>query len=180
MITCDAGSSNDFAAWKNWFGATKDAPVNQVAYQKICGERRFIGNVRDYTTTNQSLIITIAGQNPDMDNSNIFFSRADDYSNEYELTGTTDTVNIIKDGIEHRLQRDASSWLYGTKRADEAFYEKSKNRANLNQGDLIKINGEGDWRTIKELPQYFSPKTYIEGDDPSNSFYGSADTTNYG
>ena len=180
VITCNAGSPNDFAAWKNWFGATKDAPVNQVAYQKIGGERRFIGNVRDYTTTNQSLIITIAGQNPDMDNSNIFFSRADDYSNEYELTGTTDTVNIIKDGIEHRLQRDASSWLYGTKRADEAFYEKSKNRANLNQGDLIKINGEGDWRTIKELPQYFSPKTYIEGDDPSNSFYGSADTTNYG
>jgi len=179
VITCDAGSPNDFAAWKNWFGATKDAPVNQVAYQKIGGKKRFIGNVRDYTTTNQSLIITIAGHNPDMDSSNIFFSRADDYSNEYELTGTTDTVNVIKDGLDHRLQRDASSWLYGTKRADEAFYEKSKNLANLNQGDLIKINGEDDWRTIKELPQYLSSKTYVKGDDPSNNFYGSVNSTNY-
>ena len=115
-----------------------------------------------------------------MDTSNIFFSGINDFSDEYELTGTTNTVDIVKNGSDYRMQRDASSWLYGTKRADEAFYERSKNRANLNQGDIIKINGEEDWRTIKELPRYQTPKTYIAGDDPSNSFYGTCNTTNYG
>ena len=179
VITCDAGSANSFSAWKNWFGASRGWPSEQIAYQKIGGQKRFIGNVRDYKTTDNKLIITIAGGNPDMDTSNIFFSGINDFSDEYELTGTTNTVDIVKNGSDYRMQRDASSWLYGTKRADEAFYERSKNRANLNQGDIIKINGEEDWRTIKELPRYQTPKTYIAGDDPSNSFYGTCNTTNY-
>ena len=37
------------------------------------------------------------------------------------------------------MQRNASRWLYGTKKADEAFYV-SEWFANLNKGDLIKIN----------------------------------------
>ena len=77
------------------------------------------------------------------------------------------------------MQRNASRWLYGTKKADEAFYVRKNGLANLNKGDLIKINGENEYRTINELPQYFEPKTYLPGDDPSNSFFGSVATTNY-
>ena len=76
------------------------------------------------------------------------------------------------------MQRDASRWLYGTKKADEAFYVK-KGLANLNKDDLIKIDGEDEYRTIKELPRYLTPKTYNAGDDPSNSFFGSVASTNY-
>ena len=76
------------------------------------------------------------------------------------------------------MQRDASRWLYGSKKADEAFYVK-KGLANLSKGDLIKIHGENEYRTINELPQYFNSKTYVDGDDPSNNFFGSVASTNY-
>ena len=29
------------------------------------------------------------------------------------------------------------------------------------------------------MPQYLSSKTYVKGDDPSNNFYGSVNSTNY-
>ena len=77
------------------------------------------------------------------------------------------------------MQRDASRWLYGREKADEAFYVKKNLLANLNSGDVIKISGEDEYRTVDKLPRYLTPKTYIPGDDPSNSFFGSVATTNY-
>ena len=171
-VTCDAGSANDFAAWRQ---------LNpSFAYQKVGGIKKFIGNVRGYTTTDQKLIITIAGINPDIDSSNIFFASKSDYSDEYELTGTTNTFVVTKDAKnDYKMQRDASRWLYGREKADEAFYVKKNLLANLNSGDVIKISGEDEYRTIDKLPRYLTPKTYIPGDDPSNSFFGSVATTNY-
>ena len=77
------------------------------------------------------------------------------------------------------MQRNASRWLYGSVKADEAFYVRKNGLANLNKDDLIKIDGESEYRTINKLPRYFEPKTYIPGDDPSSSFFGSVATTNY-
>ena len=51
--------------------------------------------------------------------------------------------------------------------------------ANLNAGDIIKISGEDEYRTVTELPQFVSPKDYNSGEDVSNSFFGSVVTTNY-
>ncbi len=184
ILTCDAGSTNNFAAWKTWYGLSYDD--HQVAYQKIGGEKRFIGNVKKYTTTDQQLIITIAGNNPDIDSSNIFFSGlnnffgAEDYNDEYELTGTTNTISVVKNEYnDYRMQRNTGRWLYGTKRADEAFYERKRGGANLNAGDLIRIDGEETFRTVNELPQYVHPKTYNNGEEVSNSFFGSCSTTDY-
>ena len=184
VLTCDAGSNNDFAAWKKWFGLSHDD--HQVAYQKISGKKVFIGNVKTYTTTNQKLIITLVGNNPDMDGSSVFFSGTDnffgaeDFNDEYELTGTTNNVSVVRNGYDnYRMQRNSARWLYGSKRADESFYEKHRGSANLSAGDSVKIHGENDYRTIKELPQYVSPKTYNDGDEVSNSFFGSCFATNY-
>ena len=77
------------------------------------------------------------------------------------------------------MQRNSADWLYGTKRADESFYERKRLFANLNAGDVIKIDGEKSFRTINKLPQYVNPKNYNPGADVSNSFFGSVTTTNY-
>ena len=177
ILTCDAGSTNDFTAWKQWFGLNYDE--KPVAYQKIGGKKVFIGNIKKYTTTDSKLIITLAGGNPAMDNSSIFFSGRVNYSDEYELTGVTNTISIITDDNKYRMQRNASDWLYGSILADEAFYERKKGLSNINVGDFIQIDGESDYRTIGNLPRYVNPKTYNPGDDVSNSFFGSATTTNY-
>ena len=176
-LTCDAGSTNTFDDWQSWYNTSYDR--FQVAYQKIGGVKKFIGNVKTYTTTSQSLIITVAGPNPNMDSSNIFFASGD-YSDEYELTGTTDTLVVVRDGDnDYRMQRNSASWLYGTPRADESFYERKRLLANLNANDIIKINGEDDYRRITKLPRYVNPKDYNPGDDVSNSFFGSVTTSNY-
>ena len=177
-ITCDAGSPNNFIDWISWFNTSYDK--FQVAYQKIGNTKKFIGNVKNYTTTSQTLIITLAGNNPDVDTSNIFFAGESDFSDEYELSGTTNSVNVVRDSNnDYRMQRNAGNWLYGSPRADESFYERKRLLANLNAKDLIRIDGEKEFRTINELPRYTNPKNYNAGEDVSNSFFGSVTTTNY-
>lgn len=177
-LTCDAGSQNNFTDWKSWYGNSYDG--YQVAYQKINGVNKFIGNIKGYTTTNQSLIITFAGVNPNLDNSSIFFTGTTDYSDEYELDFTTNTISISRDEDQnYKMQRNSTKWLYGTKLAEESFYVKKKLLANLTAGDIIKISGEDDFRTVSGLPQFVSPKNYIPGKDVSNDFFGSIITSNY-
>ena len=77
------------------------------------------------------------------------------------------------------MQRNSGNWLYGTPRADESFYERKRLLANLNAKDVIRIDGEKEFRTINELPRYTNPKNYNAGEDVSNTFFGSVTTTNY-
>ena len=178
VLTCDAGSANEFLDWKSWYNNSYDK--FKVAYQKVGGVKKFIGNLKSYTSTSQSLIITFAGNNPDIDNSNIFFAGDPDFADEYELTGTTNTLVVVRDeDNDYRMQRNSADWLYGSEKADEAFYERQRLLANLNAGDIIRIDGEKSFRTINKLPRYVSPKDYNPGEDVSNSFFGSVTTTNY-
>ena len=125
-LICDAGSANDFTAWKQFNPS--------IAYQKDDAVKKIIGSIKDYSTTGQELTVILSGRNPDFDNTkNVFFTSGEDFSDEYELTGTTNTLSVNND---YRLQRNSSKWLYGSKRADEAFYVK-KGLANLNTGDLF-------------------------------------------
>ena len=140
-----------------------------------------IGTVKKYTTTSDTLIITIAGNNPNMDSSSIFFARSSDFADEYELTGTTDTVSVIRNADnDSQMQRGSTRLFYGTHNADQAFYESNRLLSNLNDGYLIQIDGEDGYRTINGLPRYVTPKTYNPGEEVSNSFFGSVVSTNYG
>ena len=188
ILICNS-NSNDFSEWEKWYGETSD--FFQVAYQKINGKKVFIGNVKSYEvyrgggqlTVLDQITITISGGNPNMDDSNIFFAGMPDFSDEYELIGVDPSgvvVDIVRDDSnDYRMQRNSASWLYGTKRADEAFYERKRGGANIIAGDTIKIDGEDYYRTVNELPQYVTPKTYIAGDDPSQSFFGKVSTSLY-
>ena len=78
------------------------------------------------------MIITFAGVNPNLDNSSIFFTGTTDYSDEYELDFTTNTISISRDEDQnYKMQRNSTKWLYGTKLAEESFYVKKKLLANL-------------------------------------------------
>ena len=77
------------------------------------------------------------------------------------------------------MQRNSADWLYGSENADKSFYERKRLLANLNAGDIIRIDGEKSYRTINKLPRYVNPKNYNAGFNVSNSFFGSVTTTNY-
>ena len=178
ILTCDAGSTNTFGAWKDWYGLSYD--YFQVAYQKVGGTKRMLGNVKTYTTTDQKLIITLVGNNPDLDGSSVFFARSSDFADEYELTGVTNTIAVVRDSDQnYRMQRNSARWLYGTPRADEAFYVRNRLLSNINDGDIVKIDGEDDYRTINGLPRYVNPKTYVPQEEVSAGFFGTIITTNY-
>ena len=174
------GTSGSFDAFKTWWGKFNE--TDMVVYQKVGGVKKFIGSLKSYIIdSNDDLIVQIAGFNPDVDTSiATYFSGLDDYSDEISINTLPTLVTVTKNSDNtYKMQRNASRWLYGTVKADEAFYVRKNGLANLNKGDLIKIDGENEYRTINKLPQYFEPKTYIAGDDPSNSFFGSVATTNY-
>ena len=172
------GNSGDFDSFETWWGKFNE--TDMVAYQKVSGVKKFIGSLKSYVIDgNNDLTVQIAGFNPDVDSSAVFFSGLDDYSDEISVTQSQTTTVTKNLDSTYKMQRNASRWLYGTVKADEAFYVRKNGLANLNKGDLIKIDGEKEYRTINKLPQYFEPKTYIAGDDPSNSFFGSVATTNY-
>ena len=178
LLTCDAGSPNDFINWISWYNLSHND--HQVAYQKVGGVKKYIGNVKVYTKTANTLIVTIAGSNQTLDASNIFFAGKPDFSDEYELTGTTDSITSIKDGFnDNQMQRNSARWLYGTPKADEAFFERKRGGANLIDGDLIKVDGETEFRTVNKLPRYVSPKNYNVGADVSNDFHGPVLVTKY-
>ena len=178
ILTCNSGNVNLFTDWKTWYNNSFEK--FQVAYQKVNGVKRFIGNVKSYTTDPRNLIITLAGSNPNLDSSNIFFAGDSEFSDEYELTGTTNDLVVVRDtDNDYRMQRNSANWLYGTPRADESFYERMRLLANVNKNDLIRIDGEKDFRTIKGLPRYVNPKNYNAGEDTSNDLFGSVTTSNY-
>ncbi len=172
------GSSGDFDAFESWWG--KYYETDMIAYQKDSGVKKIIGSLKSYTIdSSDDLIVQIAGFNPDTDSSPVFFSGRDDYSDEISVTQSQTTTVTKNSDDTYKMQRNATRWLYGSVKADEAFYVRKNGLANLNKGDLIKISGEEEYRTIDKLPQYLTPKTYIPGDDPSQSFFGSVATTNY-
>lgn len=172
------GNSGDFDNFTQWWSKFRE--TDMVAYQKSGGIKKFIGSLKSYVIdSSDDLEVQIAGFNPDVNSDPIFFSGLDDFSDEISVS-QTQTTSVVKNfDNTYRMQRNASRWLYGTKKADEAFYVRKNGIANLNKGDLIKINGENEYRTINELPQYFEPKNYLPGADPSQSFYGTVATTNY-
>jgi len=170
-LTCIGSNPTDFNLWKSWYNTTND--FFQVAYQKIGGVKKFIGNVKSYTTDGNNLLIILSGNNPDTDTSDLFFASKADFSDEYQLTGKSFTVNI---GV---MQRNSAKWLYGTKKAEESFYEQSRGSAKLLPGDIIKVDGEDSYRTINKLPSTVIPKTYNPGAEVSNNFFGYVTVSNY-
>ena len=177
-LSCDAGAPNNFIDWISWYNLSYND--HQVAYQKVGGVKKFIGNVKVYNASPNVLTITIAGGNYVLDNSSIFFAGKADYSDEYELSGTTNTLSPVKDAfLENQMQRNATRWLYGSPKGDNAFFERNRLGANISNGDLIKIDGEDEFRTINELPRYVTPKNYNVDADVSNDFRGNVLVTKY-
>ncbi len=172
------GTSGSFTAFENWWG--KFFEEDMIAYQKSGDEKKIIGSMKSYSIdSSDDLTIQISGRNPDTTAGKVYFSGLKDFSDEIELN-LSFTVDVIKDSDnDYKMQRNATRWLYGSVKADESFYVKNNLSANLNTGDLIKVSGEDEYRTINKLPQYFTPKTYNAGDDPSHNFFGSVTSTNY-
>ena len=121
----DGGTNPGFTAWRKWYDDTSQ--LFQVAYQKVGGVKKFIGNLKAYNLDTNQLNVIISGNNPDLDNSSIFFAGKSDFSDEFELAvpGGTVTIEITKDDYSnYQMKRNVTKWLYGSEKGDKALSER--------------------------------------------------------
>ena len=176
----DGGTNPGFTAWRKWYDDTSQ--LFQVAYQKVGGVKKFICNLKAYNLDTNQLNVIISGNNPDLDNSSIFFAGKSDFSDEFELAvpGGTVTIEITKDDYSnYQMKRNVTKWLYGSEKGDKALSERRRGIEKLSVGDHIRIDGEDSYREVNKLPRFAHPKTYNAGEEVSNSFFGSLGVTNY-
>ena len=94
-----------------------------------------------------------------------------DYSIEYEY-------KIDSDG-DRVLERTVPSWLYGGRKANEAWNNRFSMLGELLPGDKILIDGESEYREIISTPDTAKTKSYRGGDIVQKGYYSKALTTNY-
>ena len=171
---------NNFKDLRSWFDTKYD--FTRFAYQKVGTVKHMIGEIKKIEVdTVTSVMLTVAGNNPLFNGSEPIYFSSDyvNYSDEFSIS-LTGILEYQKDEYgSHRMQRNASQWLYDSKKADEAFYKSHNLLARLNQGDVIKIDGEDSYRDVQNLPRYVNPKNYNPGAEISAKFFGSVSTTNY-
>ena len=77
------------------------------------------------------------------------------------------------------LGLDIPSWIKGTELGYQAYLNKSSIYANLSPGDLIRIDGEKDYREILDLPEKVKSKQFNKNEFLSQDIYANIKTTNY-
>tara|TARA_B100000214_G_scaffold20291_1_gene13552 strand:+ start:2465 stop:11026 length:8562 start_codon:yes stop_codon:yes gene_type:complete len=176
----DSNSLNDFRDLRSWFNTKYD--FNRFAYQKVGTVKHMIGEIKKIEIdTVTSCILTIAGNNPVFNGNEPIYFSSDyiNFSDEFSIS-LYGILEYQKDEYgSHRMQRNASQWLYDSTKADDTFYKSHNLISRLNKGDVIKIDGEDSWRDIQGLPRYVNPKNYNPGAEISSKFFGSVTTTNY-
>ncbi len=80
---------------------------------------------------------------------------------------------------ERILSRSGTRFLYGTEYDDKSWFEQNRLTANLLPGDLIKIDGESDFREILSIPFNVRTKQFNDNQQVSNEIYAKIAATNY-
>jgi len=103
------------------------------------------------------------------------------YNNYADLTITGEVSSSYEQDADgnRTLVRASSRYLYASELADKAWYEQTRSYANLQPGDLIKIDGENDYREIIQIPHTAKTKDYRSNSFISNDIYSRIIATNY-
>nr|BAR39523.1 strucutural protein [uncultured Mediterranean phage uvMED] len=155
----------------------------RFVYQKDGSVKNIIGKIKKLERVDdRNIALVVAGQNPVFNGSSELYFSTDyvNFSDEVQLSGVTSTLAYqLDENGNRRMQRDSSPWLYDSVLADKSFYIRKNGLARLNAGDRVRLDGETDFRTIKKLPQYVSPKDYRDNQNITSEYFGSVTTTNY-
>merc|ERR1712093_8006 len=81
----------------------------------------------------------------------------------------------------NRMESNLIPWLNTTDVSDSYEYrgELIKEHPSLKKGDIIKIDGEFDWREVTSTPLIAKSKQYNSGESVSNSFFAKVKATEY-
>ncbi len=178
-LTLTINGVDSYNNFLSWFGANSSNEIwvhqNNVALGKL---RAFLN------TTSTEWTLTLSSQNVSY-NSNLplQFSTSSNFNNSgsFTLTGTyqvSTSYEQNEDG-DRVLSRSSSRHLYGSELADSAWYEQTRSYANLQPKDLIKIDGEKQYREVFNIPAKVKTKDYRQNSFVSNTIYGKIIASNY-
>lgn len=159
-----------------WMGDKIGSPIQ--AYQiKTNGTYNVIGEISNVYTPNQTTLeFDVFGQAYQIDNTkNIIFAVRSFYNKNTSISISNSTVVFEKDDNGRLLLSDLEQIWSGT------VLGKSYKRpfVSLSNNDLIRVDGQDSFRKIKRLPGTTTSKEHRNGQQLSNSMFGSVDIETY-
>ena len=85
----------------------------------------------------------------------------------------------VNDEGERILIRDVASWLSGTEKGDEAYYEVFDLLADLLPGDQIQVDGEAEYRDVLAIPDTVQGRNFRLDTSAKYDHYGTIEVSNY-
>ncbi len=98
------------------------------------------------------------------------------------LTGDYTVTSIYttdSDGVRILERKATTPWLYRTELNESAWQTRNKLRASILAGDKIKIDGESEYRIVKEVPSKAYLKDYRAGSPSGDYHFGKILTSAY-
>ena len=148
----------------------------RICYQLIGSEYKTLGTIRklEKTSDGWKLMLTSA-VNPNYSNLHpIRVAKTTDIVNseyvEIFLIGTTTTQSFAEDNDVRILKKDSAAWLYDSNKPGVT---------SLEAGDLVKVDGESEFRKVKKVPTVTNPLDYRGNKDVSNSHLSTITVSNY-
>ena len=100
----------------------------------------------------------------------------------FNITNSVYSINwaySVDDEGERILIRDVASWLSGTEKGNEAYYEVFDMLADILPGDQIQVDGEAEYRNILDIPNQVKGRNFRLDSSAKYDHYGTIDVTNY-
>jgi len=140
-----------------------------------------IGKIKSFVPGASDLNLTLlCSAFYQVDSSDITFTNPKSGDNFVLFGIKSSSISYVEDddGIR-KLQVDVPSWLFGSKLGKDAYLEKTNLYSNLSVGDLIKIDGESEFREIVSIPELVNTKQYNIGEFLPKDIYSRVQATNY-
>ena len=178
-LTLNIVGENTYNQFINWYGPVGSKEI--VVYQN----NTILGKLRRFAKNSvNSWSVVLSAQNVKYNSTlPLKFSALDTYTDYPDLTITGSYQVFSSYGTDEdgnrSLIRSSNRHLYGSELADKAWYEQTRSYANLQPGDLIKIDGENNYREIVQIPNTAKTKDYRTNSFISNDIYSKITATNY-
>ena len=162
---------------KNWMGIRRGDRIHAYQYGNTT-TYNMIGEVYDISSTGNTLQFRVFGNKCELiQGRDVYFAVAGRYDTVYTIVGLDSSGSSITyevDNDNRTLVRSNETWR-GT------YYRKTyKNPfVSLSSNSLIKVDGEENFRKIKELPTNLTSKEQRPQEQVSNSYFGQVEVQAY-
>ena len=176
-LTLETTSGLDNFLRRTWMSDKAGIPIQVFQYNQD-GSFNIIGQVTDSYSTGNKLIVSLYGNSSELLDSDVYFAVSGRYLDLFAIVGidySQSSIEYEKDEVgRYLLSGNDQNWR-GT------FIRKSYRNPfiSLSNNTSIRVEGENNFRRIKELPSVLTSKEQRPQKQVSNSFFGQVNIQSY-